>query len=391
MADPELYAAVVDGSSLPGQPAVPDSTVGTAVATVPGSGSILDLLHEVNDDGRVNYVFWRQLEIINPPLSRPEDTVVAVMTDDYTILHDDEFVRLGYQTSADKTFTLPDVDGTDVAIGWYIWVDNQSEHDLTVDPHGSDTIDGETDLEVATNQSVLLQVESTTAWTVLGYGDLIPDDTMFEQIDLGFTTLRGWATYTFEGVEDNQAVTRQTFDEMIMLRGRQHVGSEIVNPTRETSWKDEGFVKSPSLKVDVLRGEELIFDQPGVWVSRAMQKVAMSYGGSSGCSMVCDPRFCAAIRNARSQDGAKGIGFPELNLNQVVEQVHGFGIAKGDLLAIVGMFSPATASVVWKQRPSRMHDQMGEQLLEWKGTFCISSRSTLAVRSPLAFVRLIAD
>ena len=220
--------------------------------------------------------------------------------------------------------------------------------------------------------------------------DLIPEAEMFSRVRLPFTYLKGYATYEEEALSDHAAIGMAQFNEMISVPVRNMVSEEIVNPGDDTAWLTEGFARSPSITIPVVdAGDDVVvFDEPGVHVSRAMTKMCMAYGGQS--DLVCSPYLCGAIRTARSTDGARGVGFQDLMLRRVVEQAFGFGTDGGDLLGIVGNFNAATVQVAWRERPHAVHHATGTQMLQWRSTARVGARYTLAVISPVAFVRLIA-
>ena len=104
----------------------------------------------------------------------PQPTVNN-QTANYTLLASDmsNTVRLTGGTA--RTFTLPDITGG-VQIGDIVHIINDATANLTLDGNGADTIDGSTTLTVYPNESVTLQVVTSTRW------DLLSDTTSGEPL-----------------------------------------------------------------------------------------------------------------------------------------------------------------------------------------------------------------
>ena len=97
----------------------------------------------------------------------------AGKTANYTLVAADRGKMIRLTGTNARTFTLPDITG-DVAVGWEVWIANDSSAVLTLDGNGSDTIDGTATYAVSAGSSVLIQVTGTTAWKVRASG--IPGD-----------------------------------------------------------------------------------------------------------------------------------------------------------------------------------------------------------------------
>ncbi len=96
----------------------------------------------------------------------PGVTIAASSTAIPTSARGNTYVHTG---SLNITYTLPAASGGGaVPNGWEVVVSNQGAGDLTIDGHGSDTIDGEATLVITDNgRSVRLQKLSNTVWAVI--------------------------------------------------------------------------------------------------------------------------------------------------------------------------------------------------------------------------------
>ena len=231
--------------------------------------------------------------------------------------------------------------------------------------------------------------------------DVIPNTSVLTQVVGAFTNFDGYAEYTDEGVSDQPHFDMAAFDEMLLLPARHQISELLVNPTAAEPWSGQGFNLCPEIEVDSgsydtgRPGRDdgyqgTWFTEPTAALSRAMVEVAERYGSSSYAAAM-HPRFGHAIRTERALEGGRAGGWDRLNtLGAVVEQPFGFGVDEGDTVAIVGVFSRATATVVWKNQLAVEHGVTGTQFREWEATARIRARYGFAMLAPPAFCRIVA-
>lgn len=87
-------------------------------------------------------------------------------TANYTVVAGDLGDTIRLTGSSPQIFTLPDSEGT-VVPGWYVRVANDSTAALTLDGHGSDTIEGSATRILAPGQRANLQMLTATTWAYL--------------------------------------------------------------------------------------------------------------------------------------------------------------------------------------------------------------------------------
>ena len=395
----------LDRTTIPPVTGPQSGPVGTQASTQPESGNILELIDEVDAQDAEFYPYWQQRYALRSPIVRAEGrigTAVFSLTGSSTpsASSDGELYQIA-GGSGSVTLTLPA--RSDVDDEWNFLLDTNGNTGVVLRAVGSDRIFAAGAnvgaLNVTFNSPDNVVKVSRRAAGGFQYedadlpGDMIPNASMFARARARFTHFTGWATYQDDALDDHAAIGRAEFDEMMLLPTRNLVSEEIVNPGPDTLWHnqidDTGFDTVTAVTIPVVQNDDqVVFDEPGVHVSRAMMKMCQSYGGRA--DLVCGPELCNALRTARSTDGARGVGFPDLMLRRVVEQSFGFGVQPGDLLGIVGNFNPATVKVAWRERPHVIHAQTGTQFLEYRGTARVAAKYALAVISPVAFVRLIA-
>ena len=100
--------------------------------------------------------------------SGPGAGVVKSKAADYTIVDGDEGDSIRLTGAQARTFTLPDIDGTDVTIGWEVVLINDSSAVLSVRGNSTDTINDSTVMDIPRRESRRVQAVTATSWTVIG-------------------------------------------------------------------------------------------------------------------------------------------------------------------------------------------------------------------------------
>lgn len=145
--------------------------------TVDGNGS--DTI-----DGSANIVLSRGdaylLQVTSPTTWRVRARsssflVTDTKTGNYVLVAADRGKMIRLTGSAASTFTLPDIAGN-VAIGWDVWISNDSTADLTVDGNGSDTVGGNPTLVMEPGHSVFLQAVTADSWRIRARPNFSQDD-----------------------------------------------------------------------------------------------------------------------------------------------------------------------------------------------------------------------
>ena len=102
---------------------------------------------------------------------------IVSQTGNYTIVATDmgKTIRL-HNTPASRTFTLPDITGT-VNAGDKVYILNDSDQTLNLQANGSDTIDGETSIEIVAGAAMSVQAITSDTWQSLGntFGTAVDD------------------------------------------------------------------------------------------------------------------------------------------------------------------------------------------------------------------------
>jgi hypothetical protein len=106
-------------------------------------------------------------------------------------------------TSGVGTFTLPSASA--VGAGFYVLIKNSGTGLLTVDPQSPSTIDGNSSMTFAPDDSAIVMTDGTN-WVTVGFGQQLNSIFDFIQINLGGTT----GNYVLSGVELNRIAYRFT-------------------------------------------------------------------------------------------------------------------------------------------------------------------------------------
>ena len=380
--------------------------VGFGVGNGVRSGSILALLDQVDSDSTEGsdgtYVFHRLLTAAKEPAQREEWGPENDKAANYAIVAADfgKIVRLTGKTA--RTFTLPDIDAADsgIEVGDSVRVVNDSIKVLTVDGHGNDTVDGSANLALAAGKSRRFEVTGDATWVsreifteVLEKAAADTALKMFKHVELQFQSFGDHATYTRQGLADLPEAVREAFEASLLTAARNKVGREIVNPNPGVSFAGEGFNLAHEIRV-ATEPDQVPFPrvtEPWLALARACALIGMSFGNEDdmlwGFSAAVHPHFLLALQTHRRPNGMDGSYAPVWPL---MSQRYGFGLEHGDTVGIVGVFIPSTAHVVWKDRPAVEHGTVGNNLLTHKRTAVVSARYGLAVKTPVAFCRIVA-
>ena len=88
-------------------------------------------------------------------------------TANYSLVDGDEGDTIRLTGATARTFTLPDIDGTDVELGWQAVIVNASTAVLTLDGNGADTVGGAATVAIPAGHALKVQAVTTSAWAII--------------------------------------------------------------------------------------------------------------------------------------------------------------------------------------------------------------------------------
>ena len=91
---------------------------------------------------------------------------LSVKTANYNVVNGDKFNTIVMNSSSNRTINMPDITSP-IAVGWYCRIYNNGSGTLTIDGHGSDTIDNSNFITLDQYEGVLIQAYTSTRWITI--------------------------------------------------------------------------------------------------------------------------------------------------------------------------------------------------------------------------------